>query len=99
MTIVISHCINISAPGRRINVRRNGMVFEKIRAILSDYFEIDPMEITMETSITDDLDGDSLDMVDLTITIEDAFDVIIPDEDVEELRSVADLVNYIERRT
>ena len=74
------------------------MVFDKIRQIISDYYEIDPEEITMETSIADDLDADSLDMVDLTITIEDEFDIVIPDEDVEELRTIADVVDYIERR-
>ena len=75
------------------------MVFEKIRAILSDYFEVDPEEISMDTGISDDLEGYSLDMVDLTITIEDEFDIVIPDEDVEEMRTVADLVNYVERKT
>ncbi len=75
------------------------MVFEKIREIFSEYFEIDPEEITMDMSIPDDLDGDSLDMVDLTITIEDEFDIVIPDEDAEDMRTIADVVNYIERRT
>ena len=74
------------------------MVFEKIREIFSEYFEVDPSEITMESSITDDLEGDSLDMVDLTITIEDEFDIVIPDEDIEEMRTIADVVDYIERR-
>ena len=74
------------------------MVFERIREIFSEYFEIDPSEIGMDSSISDDLEGDSLDMVDLTITIEDEFDIIIPDEDVEEMRTVGDVVDYIERQ-
>ena len=54
--------------------------------------------INPETSIINDLGADSLDVVDLLMTIDDEFGVEVPDEDVEKVKTVEDLVNYIEAR-
>lgn len=72
------------------------MVFEKIRAILCQQLDVEEDSITMETNIIDDLNADSLDLVDLLMSLEDEFDVEVPDEDVENIKTVGDLVRYVE---
>lgn len=72
------------------------MVLEKVKAILADQFDAEEDAITAETTIQDDLGADSLDVVDLLMTIEDEFEVEIPDTEIENLKTVGDLVKYIE---
>lgn len=72
------------------------MVFEKIRAILAELLSIDENTIEMDSLIIDNLGADSLDLVDAIVTINDEFGVEIPDEEIENLRSVGDVVRYIE---
>ena len=72
------------------------MVFEKVREILAEQLDIETEEITMESQIADDLGADSLDVVDLLMSLEDEFDVEIPDEDIENIKTVGNLVNYLE---
>ena len=72
------------------------MVFEKVKAILSEQFDVEEDSITQDTSIADDLGADSLDVVDLLMSLEDEFDVEIPDEEIERIRTVGELVAYIE---
>lgn len=76
--------------------RMSGMVFEKVRMILSNQFDVEEDVITMETNIADDLGADSLDVVDMLMSLEDEFDVEIPDEEIEKMRTVAQVVAYIE---
>ncbi|MBP3249167.1 MAG: acyl carrier protein [Ruminococcus sp.] len=73
------------------------MIFEKIRDIIVDQLGVDEDEVTTEANIQDDLGADSLDVVDLIQTIEDEYDLSIPDEAVEEIKTVGDIVNYIEK--
>ena len=72
------------------------MVFESIKTILSEQLEVKPEIITMETNIADDLGADSLDVVELLMSIEEEFDVEIPDEKIESLRTVGSVVDYIQ---
>ena len=72
------------------------MVFDKVKAILVDQLDVDENKVTMEASITDDLGADSLDVVDMLMSLEDEFDVEIPDEEIERIRTVGELVTYIE---
>lgn len=72
------------------------MVFEKVKEIIVDQLDVEADEITMESHIMDDLGADSLDIVDLVMSFEDEFDVEIPDEEVENIRTVGDIVKYIE---
>ena len=72
------------------------MVFEKVKAILSDQFDVEEDSITQETVIAEDLGADSLDVVDLLMSIEDEFEIEIPDTEIENIKSVGDLVKYIE---
>lgn len=74
------------------------MVFEKVRTLLVGQLGVDEDKVTMEASISDDLGADSLDVVDLIMSLEEEFDVEIPDEDVENMKTVGDVVKYIEAK-
>lgn len=73
------------------------MIIEKLKGIISEQLGVDEGEVTAEANIQDDLGADSLDIVDLITTIEDEFDLSIPDEAVEEIKTVGDIANYIEK--
>ena len=72
------------------------MVFEKVKGILVDQLDVEEEKVTMEASITEDLGADSLDGVDLVMSLEEEFDVEIPDDQVENIKTVGDIVKYIE---
>ena len=72
------------------------MVLEKVKMILSSQFDVEEDSITPETNIADDLGADSLDVVDMLMSLEYEFDVEIPDEEIERIRTVGELVAYIE---
>ena len=72
------------------------MVLEKVKAILMEQFDAEEDDITPETSIAEDLEADSLDVVDLLMSIEDEFEIEVPDSEIENIKTVADLVKYIE---
>ena len=72
------------------------MVFEKIREILCDQLDLNEDDVTMSSNLLDDLGADSLDMVDLVMTIEYEFQLDVEDEDVENIKTVGDIVHYIE---
>ena len=72
------------------------MVFEKVKSIVADQLDVEEEKVTAEASITDDLGADSLDVVDLVMSIEEEFDIEIPDEAVEKIKTVGDIVSYIE---
>ncbi len=72
------------------------MVFEKIKTILAEQLDADADEMTMETNIARDLGADSLDVVELLMSIEDEFEVEIPDEEIENIKTIGDLTEYIQ---
>ena len=74
------------------------MVFEKLKQIICDEFELEEEYITPEVDFLADLGLDSIDLVDLSMTVEDVFEIEMPfeDDDLEKLRTVNDLVKYIE---
>ena len=71
-------------------------MLEKIKALLAEELGVNADEITAETSFKEDLGADSLDMVDLVLSIEEEFDIEVPDEAVENIKTVGDVVAYIE---
>ncbi|MFZ5596197.1 MAG: acyl carrier protein [Bacillota bacterium] len=73
-------------------------VFDKIKAIISEQLGVEEADITMESSFIEDLGADSLDIVELVMALEEEFDIIIPDEDAEKIRTVGEAVNYIKER-
>ncbi len=75
------------------------MVLDTVKSIISEQLGVDADDITLATSVTDDLNADSLDMVETLMAIEDEFDIEIPDEKVESLKTVGDLVSYIQAET
>ena len=74
-------------------------IFEKIRDLLAEQLDIPADSITPESDIIDDLEADSLTVLDMVMTLEDEVDIEIPDEDVEKLRTVGSVVSYVEDHT
>lgn len=72
------------------------MVLEKVKTILAEQFDVEEEKITAETDLQEDLGADSLDVVDLLMSIEDEFEVEVPDEEIENIKTVGSLVSYIE---
>ena len=72
------------------------MEFEKLKKIIVDVLNVDENEITMDTTFIDDLGADSLDVFQIIMGIEEEFDIEIPDEAVENIKTVGDIVSYIE---
>lgn len=72
------------------------MVFEKVAEILAEQLNIDADKISMESLLEEDLDADSLDAIDVVMSIEDEFQLEVPDEVIANMKSVADIVNFIE---
>ena len=69
-------------------------VFEKVKAIVVEQLGVDEVVVTQETSF-EELNADSLDIVELIMALEEAFDLDIPDEEAEKIRTVGDAVSYI----
>ncbi len=69
---------------------------EKVKEIITKQMGVKPEQVTRETSFINDLGSDSLDTVELIMEFEDAFDMNIPDEEAEKIRTVGDAIKYIE---
>lgn len=70
-------------------------IFEKIKGIIAEQLGVSEGLVTLEATFIDDLSADSLDIVELVMTLEEEFDIQIPDEDAEKIVSVGDVVKYI----
>ena len=73
-------------------------IFDKLKELVVDQLGVEEDEVTMEVSMQDDLGADSLDLVDLVMSVEEEFGVKVADEDLENIKTVGDIVNYIEER-
>ncbi len=72
-------------------------ILEKVRDLIADQLDVaDKDSITEGSSITDDLGADSLDVVDLVMALEDEFGIEIPEDEVENIKTVGDIIKYIE---
>ena len=72
-------------------------MFEKVKSIVSEQLSIDDVDtITLETSLTEDLEADSLDAVEVIMALEDEFGIEIPDEEAENFKTIADICKFIE---
>ena len=71
------------------------MEFEKLKKVIADVLNVDPDEITMETTFIDDLGADSLDVFQIIMGIEEEFDIEIPTDDAESIATVEEAVNLI----
>lgn len=74
------------------------MSFEKVKALLVEELDLDENEVTLESNIREDLGADSLDMVDLIMSVEDAFDIKVDESDAASIKTVGDIVSYIEKK-
>ena len=72
---------------------------KRLKSIIADELGVDEDEVTSEASFTDDLGADSLDIVELIMAVEEAFEIEIPDEDAEKINRVRDAIEYLEQRT
>ena len=70
-------------------------VDEKVKQIIVEQLGVDEGEVTASASFVDDLEADSLNTIELVIAFEEAFDIEIPDEDAEKIRTVQDAIDYI----
>ena len=74
------------------------MVFDKVKEIIVDQLDVDESDITPDTSLTKDLEADSLDAVEIIMAIEDEYEIEIPDEDAEKFANIGDIVAFIEKK-
>jgi acyl carrier protein len=72
------------------------MVFDTVKNLISEQLDVKADDITEASNIQDDLGADSLDVVDLVMALEDEFDVEIPEDQVENIKTVGDIVKFIE---
>ena len=74
------------------------MIFDKVKDLVVDVLSADEDSVKLDTDISADLGADSLDVVDLIQAIEDEFGIDIPDEDAQNIKTVGDIVSYIEEK-
>ena len=74
-------------------------VEERVKQIIVEQLGVDEAEVTPTASFVDDLGADSLDTVELVMAFEEAFDIEIPDEDAEKIRTVKETIEYIQKHT
>ncbi len=72
--------------------------FEKIKEIIVELLEVDPAQVTMEARFREDLEADSLDLVELIMEFEEQFDAKIPDDDAQKIKTVGAVVAYVKER-
>ena len=70
-------------------------MLEKMKEIIADQLSVSEDEVTLEASFKDDLDADSLDLFELVMALEEVYDVEIPSDDLAELNTVGDVINYL----
>ncbi len=71
-------------------------MFERIKELVAEKVGVEPEDISMETSFTDDLEADSITLFELVMAIEDEFDIEVDDESIEKIKTVGDIVKYLE---
>lgn len=73
------------------------MTFEKVKALLAEQLFIDAEKVTLDSNLVDDLGADSLDLVQMLVVMEKEFGVVFDDEHIEKIKTVEDVVNFIEK--
>ena len=78
---------------------KNKEITEKVKQIIAEQLGVEEAEVTPSASFIDDLGADSLDTVELVMALEENFDIEIPDEDAEKIRTVQDAIDYIDKHS
>jgi acyl carrier protein len=78
---------------------QQGNVDSKVKEIICNQLEVSPEKVVPNASFIDDLKADSLAVVELVLALEEAFEIEIPDEDTEQIKTVGDAINYIKTHT
>jgi len=73
-------------------------IFERVKKIIVDLLGVDPEQVTLEAKFREDLEADSLDLVELIMAMEEEFEGEISDEDAQKITTVAEAVNYVKER-
>ena len=72
------------------------MVFDDVKEILAEQLDLNLDDIELNSNLTDDLGADSLDAIDIVMSVEDQYSIEVPDETIEAMKTVEDIVNFIE---
>ena len=75
------------------------MIFDDVKRIINEQLGISEDEITLDSNFLEDLGADSLELIDLIMALESEFDLEVPEEDIEEIETVGDVVDYIKNHT
>lgn len=75
------------------------MIFDEVKAILAEQLDIDAENIELSSNLQTDLGADSLDAIDIVMSIEDAYSIEVPDSLIENMKTVDDIVSFIESKT
>lgn len=75
------------------------MIFDEVREILAEQLDVDKDSIEMNSKLAEDLGADSLDAIDIVMTIENQYAIEVPDENIENMKTVEDIVSFIESNT
>ncbi len=73
------------------------MIFEKVKSVIAEQTGIDPETITMESSFVEDLNIDSIDLIELIMMLEEEYNIEFSEDDAETIKTIGDVVNYINR--
>lgn len=87
---------NLVQCQKRKKGRIVSMVYDKVIDIVANQFDVEREELSAETDFVDDLRADSLDVVELIMALEDEFEIEVPDDQMESVRTVGDVVSYLE---
>lgn len=74
------------------------MIFEKLKSLIVDQMGVPESSVTLDASFEEDLGADSLDTFELIMGLEEAFDIEMPEEDLVDMKTVGDVVNYLQRK-
>jgi len=72
-------------------------IFDEVKEVVVEQLNVNPDEVKVEADFVEDLGADSLDVVELVMALEEKFEIEIPDEDAENIKTVKDVVDYIEK--
>jgi len=72
-------------------------IFDEVKEVVVEQLNVSPDEVKLESDFVEDLGADSLDVVELVMALEEKFEIEIPDEDAEGIKTVKDVVDYIEK--